>query len=151
MEWLDQGEPWRTVASPGQAGVKSRKHKNQSWAKGCVWSGQGPGNRTKCLEGGCLQRKELLVWGLTPGCQDQGESNFMSLAVRLCTAKMSWGEHLPGLRVTGSIGDSRGWGRSLTRVAKENARWPFAEVTSYKIPFIDVFSMDKWQHGFCRV
>lgn len=62
----------------------------------------------QCLEGGCLQRKELLVWGLTPGCQDQGESNFMSLAVRLCTAKMSWGEHLPGLRVTGSIGDSRG-------------------------------------------
>lgn len=74
----------------------------------CVWSGQGPGNRTKCLEGGCLQRKELLVWGLTPGCQDQGKSKFMFLAVRLCTAKMAWGEHLPGLLVTGSIGDSRG-------------------------------------------
>lgn len=58
-----------------------------------MWSGQGPGNRTKCLEGGCLQRKELLVWGLTPGCQDQGKSKFIFLAVRLCTSKMAWGEH----------------------------------------------------------
>lgn len=65
-----------------------------------MWSGQGPGNRTKCLEGGCLQRKELLVWGLMPGCKDQRKPKS-----RFYTAKVVWGEHLLGLLVVCPIGD----------------------------------------------
>lgn len=63
-----------------------------------VWAGTG--NRTKCLEGGCLQRKKLLVWDVMPGCQDQEKSKSM-----FYTAKVFWGDYLLGLLVAGSIGE----------------------------------------------
>lgn len=151
-ERLDQGEPWRTVASPGQAGVKSRKHKSQSWAKEDVCGlGRGLGIEQSVWREGAYRERSYWFGVWRQVARTEENLKFMSLAMRLCTAKMAWGERLSGLLVTGSIGNSRGWRRSLTRVAKENARWPFAEVTSFKIPFIDVFSVDKWQHGFCCV
>lgn len=38
MQCLGRGKQWRTVASPGQAGIRSKKHKNNP---GYVWSGRG--------------------------------------------------------------------------------------------------------------
>jgi hypothetical protein len=45
-----------------------------------------------------------------PGCKDQGKPKSM-----FYTAKVTWGEHLLGLLVAGSIGDSRGEGLEWQR------------------------------------
>lgn len=55
--WLGQGEQWRTVASPGQAGVKSRKQKNQSSKKDVCGPGRDLGiEQNVWREGACKER-----------------------------------------------------------------------------------------------
>lgn len=150
VERLDQGEPWRTVASPGQAGVKSRKHKNQSWVKDVCGLGRGLGIEQSVWREGAYKERSYWfgVWGqvartkenLSSCSQQWGFLQRGWLGVSICQGCCS------------SVGDSRGWGRSLPRVAKENARWPFAEVTSYKTSSLmsSVWTNDNMASAECR-